>query len=615
MTANVVHLPIVADLPPRPRTRGDCIDGPRPCPWVSCKHHLLPGHIEAKATHMADDSDEALLSVLESMPDTCELDAADRGGATLEEVAQSFSVTREWIRQIEAKTLKRVLPRVKHLRDAIAEEPERVLRPQSGGAARPVEGVRHTAPPAQHAHLPGPGDVTEAAQPFWCPWIGTALSGGLCVKRHQARTRPSAMGGGAAGHAWPTYPQCSRCTDGAAMAARLGVVELVPMRAVLPTEAAAQEHIAAERADVVAVPVRAIDWLGEGVEESSAPANDTEHTEHTEEEKVMATTKVKRSDPERVQRMNAGRITQPTAGARCAFPGCEHAPIPWMAELAPELRAFCKTHRTRAQVLRTTLQVPAAEAAARLIAGAGKSTRRTYAPAAPKPEPTSGTPRCGIEGCTQERAGVRADTRRELEPFCTEHRQAVRNARDRAGGDWGLAVRRVTALMAAGVDTTNPHAVRALYEREGLLLGGSRAPAAAPELAPSEQSLRDESDRYFAEARELRAELERVRAQLAAAEQRAAVSPPPAAPVQPLPLSRLAALEKALWTHRGQWHVVPNDDGRWIAERVSNVAERPYAQATGDTPDGAVAALVMVVELFAQNRIAELTAALEGGRG
>lgn len=25
----------------RPRTRGDCKDGPRPCPWVSCRHHLL----------------------------------------------------------------------------------------------------------------------------------------------------------------------------------------------------------------------------------------------------------------------------------------------------------------------------------------------------------------------------------------------------------------------------------------------------------------------------------------------------------------------------------------------------------------------------------------------
>src|SRR5262249_28750008 len=25
---------------PRPRTRAECAEGQRPCPWVSCKHHL-----------------------------------------------------------------------------------------------------------------------------------------------------------------------------------------------------------------------------------------------------------------------------------------------------------------------------------------------------------------------------------------------------------------------------------------------------------------------------------------------------------------------------------------------------------------------------------------------
>ncbi len=31
----VFRLPIV-----RPKTRGECASGPRPCPWVSCRHHL-----------------------------------------------------------------------------------------------------------------------------------------------------------------------------------------------------------------------------------------------------------------------------------------------------------------------------------------------------------------------------------------------------------------------------------------------------------------------------------------------------------------------------------------------------------------------------------------------
>ena len=24
----------------RPKTRADCVDGPRPCPYISCAHHL-----------------------------------------------------------------------------------------------------------------------------------------------------------------------------------------------------------------------------------------------------------------------------------------------------------------------------------------------------------------------------------------------------------------------------------------------------------------------------------------------------------------------------------------------------------------------------------------------
>ena len=26
--------------PDRPRTRADCLKGPRPCPWIMCRHHL-----------------------------------------------------------------------------------------------------------------------------------------------------------------------------------------------------------------------------------------------------------------------------------------------------------------------------------------------------------------------------------------------------------------------------------------------------------------------------------------------------------------------------------------------------------------------------------------------
>lgn len=84
----------------RPRTRGDCQDGPRPCPWVGCREHLYlqvsedTGHIKAQAGEPWE------------MAETCALDVADRGGLTLEAVAEIMGVTRERVRQLEARGLK-----------------------------------------------------------------------------------------------------------------------------------------------------------------------------------------------------------------------------------------------------------------------------------------------------------------------------------------------------------------------------------------------------------------------------------------------------------------------------------------------------------------------------
>jgi hypothetical protein len=35
----IVDAPVLTDW--RPRTRGDCADGPRPCPFIGCRYHLL----------------------------------------------------------------------------------------------------------------------------------------------------------------------------------------------------------------------------------------------------------------------------------------------------------------------------------------------------------------------------------------------------------------------------------------------------------------------------------------------------------------------------------------------------------------------------------------------
>lgn len=87
----------------RPRTRGDCIGGPRPCPFVSCSAHL---YISVSATGGLT-FDHPTIDV-ENLKESCSLDAADRGGLTLEEVGAAMGITRERVRQIEERSLRKL---------------------------------------------------------------------------------------------------------------------------------------------------------------------------------------------------------------------------------------------------------------------------------------------------------------------------------------------------------------------------------------------------------------------------------------------------------------------------------------------------------------------------
>lgn len=90
----------------RPRTRGECADGPRPCPFVSCRYHLAldvdpeVGTIRLNWPHLE----------IDQLAETCALDVADRGGMTLEDVGGILNITRERVRQLEQEAL-----RVMHL--------------------------------------------------------------------------------------------------------------------------------------------------------------------------------------------------------------------------------------------------------------------------------------------------------------------------------------------------------------------------------------------------------------------------------------------------------------------------------------------------------------------
>ena len=95
----------------RPRDRGQCASGARPCPWVSCKFHL---YLDVNPETGSIKLNFPDLEVWE-MPETCALDVAERGGITLEEVGEILNLTRERIRQVEVHGLEKLQLEYKEL--------------------------------------------------------------------------------------------------------------------------------------------------------------------------------------------------------------------------------------------------------------------------------------------------------------------------------------------------------------------------------------------------------------------------------------------------------------------------------------------------------------------
>lgn len=93
------------DLPPFPKTRGDCVEGPRPCIWARCRHHLA-----IEVSHVGNIKFSFPDVFVEDMPParSCSLDIADSGPQPLEEVGLLLGITRERVRQLEGLALAKI---------------------------------------------------------------------------------------------------------------------------------------------------------------------------------------------------------------------------------------------------------------------------------------------------------------------------------------------------------------------------------------------------------------------------------------------------------------------------------------------------------------------------
>lgn len=105
----------------RPRTRGECAGMARPCPWVSCRHHLA-GDVTPSGTYRVRNESplvrwrsvslpvwhrpgearlEEAASVAVRLEDTCVLDVADRGPTTTHRIAGIMRLHEKSVRDIE----------------------------------------------------------------------------------------------------------------------------------------------------------------------------------------------------------------------------------------------------------------------------------------------------------------------------------------------------------------------------------------------------------------------------------------------------------------------------------------------------------------------------------
>lgn len=105
------YLPVIADddsNDDRPKTRAECVNAERPCPWVSCRYHLyLEVNSIGRIRVMFSGKD------VDEIPESCALDVADKGEHSLDGVGALLNLTHERIRQVEVRGLIKIAAEMK----------------------------------------------------------------------------------------------------------------------------------------------------------------------------------------------------------------------------------------------------------------------------------------------------------------------------------------------------------------------------------------------------------------------------------------------------------------------------------------------------------------------
>lgn len=87
-----------------PATRAECADAPRPCPFVTCRHHLYLEINPSGSVTLNFPGYEVW-----EIPESCALDIAERGDkVTLSTIGSLWGLNRERVRQIEASALRKL---------------------------------------------------------------------------------------------------------------------------------------------------------------------------------------------------------------------------------------------------------------------------------------------------------------------------------------------------------------------------------------------------------------------------------------------------------------------------------------------------------------------------